>query len=313
MLRILERGQIETLAQREIPRIRPPDRADIFAARARRLLQLSDGNSIRDYLQLMAALAEAQHNALGSVDAMLPSAEQIAHARANGMPPIRAAGWLREKQWFHVLTQLCDELAARHDFPTTVREVCAGLGRLQGEQLERQADALLAALAAGAATPQATEIDVAAAPFVMAALQVYWLDLASRLPVGNPVAVDARGLCPTCGSRPVASVVRTDPRSQGYRYLHCALCATEWHMVRVTCSYCQSTQGITYQSIEGGPAAIRAECCDTCRTYRKILYQEKDSQVEPLADDLASLALDLLLAEAGYHRGSGNPLLWQSP
>jgi FdhE protein len=29
-----------------------------------------------------------------------------------------------------------------------------------------------------------------------------------------------------------------------------------------------------------------------------------------VADDLASVALDLLLAEEGYHRASGNPLLW---
>jgi FdhE protein len=35
--------------------------------------------------------------------------------------------------------------------------------------------------------------------------------------------------------------------------------------------------------------------------------------VEPVADDLASLALDLLVSEAGYHRASGNPLLWHSP
>jgi FdhE protein len=34
--------------------------------------------------------------------------------------------------------------------------------------------------------------------------------------------------------------------------------------------------------------------------------------VEPVADDLSSLALDLLMAEEGYHRGSGNPLLWQT-
>ena len=54
---------------------------------------------------------------------------------------------------------------------------------------------------------------------------------------------------------------------------------------------------------------IRAECCDTCHTYRKILYQEEDGNIEPVADDLASLALDLLLSEAGYRRGSANPLL----
>jgi FdhE protein len=69
---------------------------------------------------------------------------------------------------------------------------------------------------------------------------------------------------------------------------------------------------MAYHSIEGGSAAIRAESCEECHTYRKILYQEKDPDVEPVADDLASLGLDLLMAEAGYHRGSGNPLLWQA-
>ena len=81
-------------------------------------------------------------------------------------------------------------------------------------------------------------------------------------------------------------------------------------MVRVTCSQCEATQAISYQTIEGHHDAIRAECCDTCHTYRKILYQEKDSDVDPIADDLASLALDLLLTEAGYRRASGNPLFW---
>ena len=68
---------------------------------------------------------------------------------------------------------------------------------------------------------------------------------------------------------------------------------------------------IAYHSIDGASGLVRAESCDECRTYRKILYQEKDANIEPVADDLASLALDLLMSEADYHRGSGNPLLWQ--
>jgi FdhE protein len=83
-------------------------------------------------------------------------------------------------------------------------------------------------------------------------------------------------------------------------------------MVRITCSQCLANEGITYHSIEGGSAAVRAESCGQCHTYRKILYQEKDPEVEPVADDLASLALDLLMTEEGLHRGSGNPLLWQN-
>ena len=83
-------------------------------------------------------------------------------------------------------------------------------------------------------------------------------------------------------------------------------------MVRITCSHCLTNEGITYHSIEGGSDAVRAETCGKCHTYRKILYQEKDTDVEPVADDLSSLALDLLMTEEGFHRGSGNPLLWQN-
>ena len=60
---------------------------------------------------------------------------------------------------------------------------------------------------------------------------------------------------------------------------------------------------------EGRPPT-RAEVCDECKSYLKIFYQDKDLHVEPVADDLASLMLDVLVGEAGYSRASGNPLLW---
>jgi FdhE protein len=303
--RILQPGQIEAFAQRAIPRIRLPDRNSVFATRAQRLRQLSDRHAIGDYLRLMATIADAQQTTLASFKATLPSTEQLAQARTHRMPLIHAVGWPRERQWHDALEQLCDSVAALSSLPANVHEVCRRLRGSQPELLETQADALLAA--------QGTGIDAAAAPFVMAALQVYWVDLASRLGADDVTELDVPGVCPVCGTLPVASVVRTDNRSQGYRFLHCALCATEWHMVRIKCSQCEATRDVTYHSIEGGSEAIRAESCDSCRTYRKILYQEKDAGVEPVADDLASLALDLLLSEAGYHRSSGNPLLWQHP
>ena len=80
-------------------------------------------------------------------------------------------------------------------------------------------------------------------------------------------------------------------------------------------------QEIAYLSVENdtadgpqpdtGGAAVRAETCDECHGYRKILYQERIG-VEPVADDVASVALELLLGEQGYHRVSNNPLLWLS-
>ena len=36
---------------------------------------------------------------------------------------------------------------------------------------------------------------------------------------------------------------------------------------------------------------------------------DKDLVVEPLADDLATLALDVLVGEQGYARGAPNPFL----
>jgi FdhE protein len=84
----------------------------------------------------------------------------------------------------------------------------------------------------------------------------------------------------------------------------------EWHLVRVTCSHCESTKSVAYHAIEDGPEGIKAESCDNCHTYRKIFYQEKQLGLDPVADDLASLALDVLMGEEGYSRASGNPLLW---
>jgi FdhE protein len=302
--RILEPGQIEALAQRSIPRVRLPDRGRIFASRAQRLQVLADSTpAIASYLRLMAALAEAQHRSLATDAAALPGPEQIAQARRHGMPVAQANAWPRDGGWRRALAELCATIAGAQDLPPEVRGVCEEISRMPAERLEAEADALLGASDA--------DVNAATAPFLMAALQVVWVELASRLPVDDGAGPIVPGVCPTCGSLPVASIVRSEAAVQGYRYLHCGLCATEWHLVRVTCSHCESTRGISYQGIEGGSEAVRAECCDECKTYRKILYQEKDTGVEPVADDLASLALDLLLAEAGYHRGSGNPLLWQ--
>jgi len=309
MQRILDPAQIEAFAQRAIPRIRLPDRANVFSRRAQRLRQLGEkqavGHSIGDYLRLMASIADAQHRSLASIEVTVPSAEQLAQARTHRMPLLHAAGWPRDSRWLSVLPELCEQVAGLTEFPASVGELCTELRGSRREHLETQADALLAGRTA--------EVNPAGAPFIMSALQVYWVHMASRLPTSDVTELDVPGVCPVCGTLPVASVVRVDKHSQGYRYLHCALCATEWHMVRVTCSQCLATQDISYHSIEGGSDAIRAESCGSCRTYRKILYQEKDTSVEPVADDLASLALDLLLGEAGYHRVSGNPLLWQNP
>ena len=110
----------------------------------------------------------------------------------------------------------------------------------------------------------------------------------------------------------VASIVKTVNDVSNLRYLHCALCNTEWNLVRVKCVACDSTEGISYSELQGEavkqPGAVRAETCDSCKSYLKIAYQEKGG-VDPVADDLATLALDILVDEAGYSRAGPNLLL----
>src|SRR6266851_4288449 len=311
--RILEPGQIETLAQRSISRTRLPDREFVFARRAARLRRLAAGSALGDYLQFLAVLVDAQHAALADSAVPPPSAAQIESSGEHGMPPIHAATWPRAPQWRDTLEILCAALAARTGFPTGVSDSIATIRRAPPAWIEARATSILEA--------RNDAIDIPVAPLVMAALQVHWVALAAHFVAGEVKALDVPGVCPLCGTLPVASMVCARSPYQGYRYLHCALCATEWHMVRVLCSQCgASGKDIAYHSLEGtaadkspsekGGAAVRAETCEQCHAYRKILYQEKDTGVEPVADDVASVTLDLLLGEEGYHRASGNPLLW---
>lgn len=305
MQRILPRGEIESLDHTAIARLRQPERATVFSARAARLRALAEDNPIAGYLRLMADVADAQQAALASCHFPGPAAERVDLAQAHGMPPLQAVAWERDPAWREVLDQLLARVAALPATPEAAREVCeswrAALAR-DPQAVEDLADALLAERAVG--------VDSAAAPLVMAALQVYWTDMACRFdPKAMPVA-SPFGVCPMCGSLPVSSVVRVGGQSDGLRYLACGLCSCEWHLVRVTCSHCQNTKDVAYHNIAGRSEAIKAESCDSCHSYRKIFYQEKDLHVDPVADDLASLALDVLMGEAGYHRASGNPLLW---
>jgi FdhE protein len=72
---------------------------------------------------------------------------------------------------------------------------------------------------------------------------------------------------------------------------------------------CGSTEGIAYEELDTGPDTVKAETCERCHGYVKILHQHKNPQLEPVADDVATLGLDILLRENGYRRGSVNPFL----
>jgi FdhE protein len=313
--RIIEAAQIESLDPSAIPRLRMPERASVFATRAERLLQLAEAsNPIAGYLRLMAALADAQQRVLATFHAPMPSRESIEMHQRHSMPIAPALTDARDPAWRDVLFMLLDRIEAAGALTPALAQLVARLRAMDAAALDAQADAVLA-LRFG-------EIDPAAAPFIAAALQVVWTDLASRIGPRDVPYLDTPGVCPVCGSVPVASIVRVGGPYDGYRYVQCGLCATELHVVRAKCTNCDSTKGIAYHAMgtaeeseedkaaKAKSASLKAESCDECGTYRKIGYQEKSFDFEPYADDLASLTLDLLMGDAGFRRASPHPWLW---
>ena len=145
--------------------------------------------------------------------------------------------------------------------------------------------------------------------YVAAALQVYFTCLAGQLTAADLRLLPERGLCPCCGSPPASGVVTASGRTPGTRYLYCSLCSTAWNHVRVVCITCGGSKSVSLIGVEGDSGAVKAETCGQCRSYAKMLYQKQDMKVDPVADDLASLGLDVLVAEAGWSRHAPNPLL----
>ena len=108
---------------------------------------------------------------------------------------------------------------------------------------------------------------------------------------------------------PVSSRVVGWQGAENARYAACAFCGTQWNEVRVKCLACGSTKGIGYRSAETDEAVIKAECCDECRSWVKILYAMRNVSLDPVADDVASLGLDLLMGETEYRRAGFDPYL----
>ncbi|HET6947768.1 MAG TPA: formate dehydrogenase accessory protein FdhE [bacterium] len=287
------------------PRVVLPTRSDVFSARADRFTALAGGHPMAAYLQLMGEVTRAQQAVVGARPAGPVGNQAMAASRDYGMPPLSAQAHERSTAWRDDLQDIVRAVRARsaNGVAATLDHVLA----LDVTALESLADRVLAGTA--------LDDDAAFVPFIGAALQVYFTRLAASLDVAAVQQCDVPGICPVCASRPVASVVRIGAPQANLRYLVCSLCATEWNLARIQCTSCNADKGLQYLALarddneKGTEAPTRAEACDECKSYLKIFYQEKDPQVEPTADDLATLALDVLVDEQGYARSGPNLLL----
>ncbi len=282
------------------PFVKLPDPETMFALRAMRFAALAPGHQLEPYLNFLAGLSRAQDELVRDISAPpLPSLDQLRPRARNGMPVLPREELADAPETYAALDKLLTR-ASLLDMPDAARAALE-----QAFTADKDARRVMVAAVLSDAVPVE---EVAAHVFVAAALQVVAALRAARLPEQLPQPV-SDGVCPCCGGPPVSSAVMSFGTVENARYIQCAQCATRWNHVRVKCVSCGSTKGIAYQVIEGVADTIKAETCDECRTYVKILYHSKDAELDPVADDVASLGLDLLVAEAGWKRAGVNPFL----
>lgn len=282
--------------------------ADLFQKRAMRLRELVvQVPALDEFLEFMARIVQAQHQVLSEQEpGWRPAPGAFDEALAHGMPPLGYQALLRDVSWQGDLNALLD--GVEFHIGQRQRPLLEALRSKTPEQLDAIAVDVLEARSGSRENRPLM-------PLVAAALQVTWVRLAQALPrAPDKPDIQAEGLCPTCGCAPVASVIHGEQYRSGVRYLHCSLCATEWHLERVKCSVCGEGGKLTYLGLDdekGKPfLPIQAEACSHCDHYLKVALRELHGRADPVADNLASLALDVMLAEEGKYSPSGyNPLL----
>jgi len=280
--------------------VRLPEPVGLFHARAERLRALSATHTLAPYLTFLAELVTIQERIAASLSSPgRLSLEGLEAAIAEMRAPLDRLLFVPDEFALAVSDKL---LAALADvvMPDAAAQAVA---RLKADDAATRQVALQRALR----QPVITEA-LAEHALLYAALQVIFGGIAAALPPKRLQPI-ADGACPVCGSPPLASLLAGWQGARGTRYCVCGLCGTFWNYVRIKCTLCGSTKGIAYHGIEGDAGTIKAESCESCRRYVKILYQQKDPALEPLADDIGSLGLDLLMREAGFARGAVNPFL----
>jgi len=140
----------------------------------------------------------------------------------------------------------------------------------------------------------------------LAFLRPYVEYLAGRADTPPPVV--RRPVCPLCGSKPLAGVLRPEGDG-GKRSLVCSFCSTEWDYLRIACPACEeSRDDKVCVYVASQLAHVRVEACETCRAYIKTVDLTRDGLAVPEVDELAAIPLTLWAEERGYAKVCRNTL-----
>ncbi|OTQ74214.1 MULTISPECIES: formate dehydrogenase accessory protein FdhE [unclassified Gilliamella] len=297
-IKIISQEQLEqqntSSVIRQIPLLFYPSTKTLYIHRAARLKTLAENNPLSDYLLFCTKIAEQQAKLINQQNAI-----EAPNLLNNGLAPLSLENLPLNDIWQDYLSELLNSFS---DISEQIEAVIQRLKQNNPEQLQEKAISLLQG--------KFDLVEGNESIFIWSALSVYYSQLANQIK-GKAVAknTDQSWLCPVCNSLPVASVIQLGGNN-GLRYLHCSLCESEWYVPRVKCTCCDNMQNIQYFSLDNEMAAIKTECCDACHSYLKILDQDKDPHIEVIADDVASLILDIKTEEEGFAKSGINPFVF---
>ena len=273
----------------------------LFDTRASRFRFLAQTSELAPYLEFLGDLTALQATLTQQLPAPTPvSDEQIAGSTQAGLPPIDRAALADDAALHACLQAFVDGASQTINMPAPAR---AALDMVRNADHAARIEMLANVL--GDEIPAER---LAEHMFVACAVQIYLARLAASIPVERLQPV-ATGVCPACGGRPVTSSVIGLRDIENVRYANCGCCATQWNEVRIKCLCCGSTEGISYRSAETEDATVKAEVCKECSSWVKTLYQVRNASLEPVADDVGSMGLDVLMRDTPFHRAGFNPFL----
>jgi FdhE protein len=279
-----------------------PEPGTLFRVRAERFHALAAGHALGPHLTFLADLATIQERLTATLELpAAPSIEELEGAFGFGLAPVERAHFDVNGSVLAASDALLAALA-EVAMPDAARD---SLTRLTSAGTEARQAALQRVLQDSAPSEALAEHAL-----LTAALQIVFSGIAADLEAERLQPVADGTSCPVCGSPPLGSLVVGGKGLHGTRFCSCGLCGTLWNDVRLKCTLCGSTEGIAYHGIDGDAGTITAESCESCHRYVKLLNQLKDPALEPLADDIASFGLDLLMRKAGFSRGVVNPFLF---
>jgi FdhE protein len=134
-----------------------------------------------------------------------------------------------------------------------------------------------------------------AAPFVTHA--------ATRLTPPEAQRDTPDGHCRRCASPPGIATLRHD---DGARVIHCPLCSSSREFKRIACPHCGCADSDCLTILRVHDEDPRwLEACESCKHYIKTIDARKTAggaRLLALAEDTATLHLDLIAERENYHR-----------